>query len=244
MAALDKTLNEIAELSGWLAKSGACREAEGNLSALVRGGERPGWPLLYRLRIPCTTGSTPPLDLLVTAAGAQFARLADDPLAGLVWCRALPGSGHLLCEAYSASPELRPTSELLCHLLVQAQVAEAGSRRQFVVHTHSPGLVALTNLPADRLPGVLETVQRNLSTIDEQASFDLGGIIDEPTGSLQLAAETAHLLATSNAVLWKNHGVIVRSGTANGTVEFLDAAGRLAHWYIRKAAEVTRRPGS
>ena len=165
---------------------------------------------------------------LVTGAGRHFRDVAIDPehSLGLVDIDAAGSAWRIEWGLDGA----RPTSEFAAHYLDHCALASrAGEARsgRVVYHAHTPNLVTLGVLLPPTAAVYSRALWKSITECIMVIPQGVGVVEWMLPGSIGLARATASLMATYDAVVWAQHGVIAAGTdfrTAFGLVHTLEKA--------------------
>jgi len=207
---LERVINEIAEVTGYLWQKGWAERNGGNITVNVTEFADASWATMPAIAPVKQIGMVLPQlkgkYFYAKGTGKRMRDLARYPMQN--------GSIIRICEDCSsyeiiADEPVVPTSELPSHLALQNYLLETGSQYKATLHTHPIELVAMSHiqrfLKGDEMTRVL------WSMIPETLAFaPLGiGIVpyDMPS-SVSLAEATLEQIKTHDVVLWEKHGTV------------------------------------
>ena len=231
---LQRVIEDIAEVAGYLWERGWAERNAGNISVDVtelvqqRGVNFTQFP-----KIPMSV-SPPGLAgryFLVTTTGSRFRDFARQPKKSLLLVSIadkLDGY-HIL---WGGEPESRPTTEFVSHLKIQGLLLKNNSLQKVVLHSHPDELIALTHLEdygKDRF-------QRFLwSTYDSMKFFlpeGVGMVPYQAGGSEELADVTVDLFQHHKAVLWQKHGCTTIGIDVADAFDLVDVLNKAAKVFL------------
>lgn len=159
-------------------------------------------------------------DLLLTKiAGAQMKRIANEPLPH--FCLVQPEKNGFRYRVFP--PRVKPTSELVTHLLGQKTLSKFRPKDIALLHTHPVDIVRLTHLhPQPR--ALLE----GISLIDDTIKDTVAVLPFLKPGSLALTRATARALRKNQLIIWVNHGVIASGRMLFASFRLIQRLNRLA----------------
>ncbi len=136
-----------------------------------------------------------------------------------------------------ADKQVKPTSELPSHLMVQDYLRQTGSTYKATLHTHPIEIVALSHhrrmLDDTTRPNV---ITRTLwSMIPETLAFaplGLGIVPYEVPGSVELAQATLNKIKDYDVVLWEKHGVFAVGQDIMDAFDQVDVLNKAARIYL------------
>lgn len=232
--ALEKEVNKVAEVAGYLWQKGWAERNGGNITInvtdLVDDEIR---------RMPGIAPVTPIGDTLPHLKGCYFyckgtnMRMRDvarHPMENGSVIRILDDCANY--EIIADNP-VKPTSELPSHLAVHNWLIGKGSSYKASVHTHPIELVAMSHNPAF----LEKDVMTNLlwSMIPETKAFcplGLGIVRYEVPGSKTLAEKTLAELHDYDVVMWEKHGVFAIGEDPLTAFDQIDVLTKSAQIYM------------
>ncbi|NTU61145.1 MAG: hypothetical protein HGA95_02260 [Caldiserica bacterium] len=161
---------------------------------------------------------TPGLSVFITTTGSRFRNINADDV-GYLWVGA---DG----ETYGFELEdAKPTSELMAHLMIHDCLGK--SEEKVIVHIHATNSIALGMLVQDE-----KELNEMLSRLIEIPIFVPGGfalVPDYPSGSIELAAESARRVAQGcRVLLWQRHGLLVVAKELDAAIDIIEATEKSA----------------
>ena len=208
--ALKATVEQIAEVTGYLWQKGWAERNGGNITVNVTefmDDECKALPALVPARqIGMTLPHLKGKYFFCKGNGKRMRDLAREPMQN--------GSIIRICDdcaSYEiiADNPVIPTSELPTHLALQNYLLETGSSYKATLHTHPIELVAMSHiqrfLKGDEMTRVL------WSMIPETLAFAPLGIGIVPyalPSSVELAEATLEQIKSHDVVLWEKHGTV------------------------------------
>ena len=166
--------------------------------------------------------------LLVTASGCLMKNVAGhlERDTGLIQINE-NGQSYSVIAGFTQSK--RPTSELMCHVMLHSARMKSSQDHRVVYHAHTPRLIALSHvihpLTSNRLTAEL------WSTFTECPLFCPRGIgvVDFCVpGSLELAQESVKAAAFYQAALWAKHGICVWGASLDDVFGLVETAEKAA----------------
>ena len=159
--------------------------------------------------------------ILVTASGSHFCNISRDPArySGVIRINA-DGTGYQMVAGFCGGG--KPTSEIMCHLMVHALnreklcgkhcegTAPAAPQPSIVYHAHTPSLISLSHMIQPLTP--MNLTRELWSTFTECPLFcpeGVGTVGFFVPGSLELAEASLTQFQQFRSVLWSKHGLIV-----------------------------------
>ena len=234
-AALQREIDRVAEVAGYLWQKGWAERNGGNITVNVTE-----WVDDAMRALPAVSAALPIGKTLPTLRGCWFyckgtgkrmRDLARDPMANGSIIRILDD-----CASYEivADAPVAPTSELPSHLAVHAWLLEKGSPYRASLHTHPIELVALTH---SRQWMEKDAATRMLwSMIPETKAFCPRGLGMVPymlPSSNALADATIAALADDyDVVMWEKHGVFAVDTDIMNAFDQVDVLNKAAQIYI------------
>jgi rhamnulose-1-phosphate aldolase len=163
--------------------------------------------------------------LLVSVGNSRFRDVAKDPLAycGIV----LYENGRF--SFISTHESVKPTSELVSHLMIHQYLAENNPNKKAVLHSHPTYLIAFSH----RYYGF---TKEKLNELLEEIMPEVGFYIPKRTGfvelitpgSGELAQATLKELADHDVVVWKKHGCLAVAETLWDAFDMMDILDKAA----------------
>jgi len=214
---------------GWAERNG------GNLSVMLDEGQIAPYldtkqvlrTLPIRLNVQALAGRF----FLVTGTGCYFRNMLHDPQGNCGILRVSP-DGCSLQVLWGYEPNGAPTSETLPHLMCHLARLQLDPGHRVVLHTHSPGLLAMTFVhPLDGRSFTRSLWQLNTECI--QVFPDGVGVMPWMVGGTNQAAEaTATKMRDSRLVVWPHHGVWGAGSTIDETFGLVETAEKHAQLYL------------
>jgi len=229
-----RILNQMYRL-GWAERNG------GNLSLLLDEGQIA--PYLDTERVARTLPiALNPSDaqalagriFLVTGTGCYFRNMLGDPQGNCGVLR-VSADGRDLQVLWGFEPDGSPTSETLPHLMCHAVRLEADSGHRVVLHTHSPGILAMTFVhPLDDRSFTRSLWRLNTECI--QVFPEGVGVMPWMVGGTSQAAEaTAAKMRETRLVVWPHHGVWGAGRNIDEAFGLVETAEKHAQLYLSLA---------
>ena len=234
---IKQLLPQVARVAQYLWERGWAEKGAGNLSINVtalfqqkeldRLSASPFFPLSKPL--PGLARSL----FLVSGTGTRMRDMALAPAEGLCFVYiGNSGSVFHLPGNHEGNP-LRPTSELVTHLLVQQQLLQKKSRERVVLHSHVTELIALTQFALFKSQQAVNSLLWSMHP--ETMLFVPDGVGFVPymlAGTEQIARETLAKLENHKAVLWEKHGCLAIGETLDEAFDILDILAKSAGLYL------------
>ena len=231
---LEKEVNKIAEVAGYLWQNGWAERNGGNITVniteLVDDDIRQ-MPAISEVKpIGVTLPALKGTYFYCKGTGKRMRDLARWPMDNGSVIRILDDCASYVIIADNA---VMPTSELPSHLTVHARLIESGSNYKATVHTHPIELVAMSHnrkmLGKDVLTNIL------WSMIPETKAFcplGLGIVPYTLPGSNELADATLRELEDYDVVMWEKHGVFAKGLDVMDAFDQIDVLSKAAKIYI------------
>ena len=163
--------------------------------------------------------------LLLSVRNSRFRDVAKDPLAN---------SGIVLNEGgglsfLSTSESVKPTSELVSHLMIHQYLAVNNPNKKAILHSHPTYLIAFSHRYYD-------FTKEKLNELLEEIMPEVGFYIPKRTGfveliapgSSELALATLKELTDHDVVVWKKHGCLAVAETLWDAVDMMDILDKAA----------------
>lgn len=231
---LEKEVNKIAEVAGYLWQNGWAERNGGNITVnvteFVDDEIRNMSPISDVKQIGVTLPALKGCYFYCKGTEKRMRDLARWPMDNGSVIRILDD-----CASYViiADNPVMPTSELPSHLTVHAHLIESGSAYKATVHTHPIELVAMSHNKAFLGKDVLTNIL--WSMIPETKAFcplGLGVVPYELPGSNMLADATLKELEEYDVVLWEKHGVFAKGLDVMDAFDQIDVLSKSAKIYI------------
>ncbi|HRY31473.1 MAG TPA: rhamnulose-1-phosphate aldolase [Bacteroidales bacterium] len=145
---------------------------------------------------------------------------------GQSWCALSHSAGSL--------GALRPSSELISHLMIHRHLITNRSGLKAVVHTHPNAIIALSHMPLFRDP---ELFRRVIWSMQPEAVVFLpegAGLVPyEQTGGEALGGATLKALESHRVVVWEKHGCLAVAEDPGAAFDLIDLVDKSADIYLR-----------
>jgi rhamnulose-1-phosphate aldolase len=234
--ALQRVLEDAAEVAGYLWDKGWAERNAGNISIDVTGlfpeqpGEIRGLPTRTLSQIyPALAGHY----FLVTGAQKRMRELCREPAEGicLIQVSAEATSYRVFWPGGSG---YWPTSELPAHLGIHQFLHQEGRPQRAAVHTHPNEIIALTHLPAfagdeGALNGMLWSMHPETKQV---APEGVGLVPYRRPGSQELADATVTALRGHRLVAWEKHGALAVGIDVFEAFDLIDTVNKSAQIYL------------
>ena len=207
--ALNREIQKVAEVAGYLWQKGWAERNGGNITVNFTEFVDDGMRALPALSEPLQIGTTLPhlkgCYFYCKGTGKRMRDLARWPMQNGSIIRILDD-----CKSYViiADEPVLPTSELPSHLSIHDYLIASGSTYKASLHTHPIELVAMSHSKAFLGKDVLTRLL--WSMIPETLAFaplGLGIVPYTLPGSVALADATLQQIRDYDVVLWEKHGV-------------------------------------
>ncbi len=160
---------------------------------------------------------------LVSRGGSRYRQMAYDPLPHLVLVR-MDERGE---ECFPA--KARPTSEWICHKLLQRHFREIGSEEKVVLHAHPNSVILLSQME-------VYLDERELNKLLRQALAELEIFLpegvattsSEPPGSNELAQCSLTAMGRRKALIWQGHGLLCTGKNLNEALDYFEVVEKAA----------------
>lgn len=236
--ALQKEIDKIAEVAGYLWQNGWAERNGGNITVNITRLIDDEVRHLPAISEPKAIGSFLPhlkgTYFFCKGTQKRMRDLARWPMQNGSVIRILDDCEHY--EIIADEPVL-PTSELPSHLTVHNHLIEKGSSYTATVHTHPIELVAMSHNRAFLGKDVL--TKKLWSMIPETKAFcplGLGIIPYELPSSVELANATLKELDDYDVVLWEKHGVFAQGLDVMDAFDQIDVLSKSAKIYLSAKA--------
>lgn len=236
--ALQKEIDKIAEVAGYLWQNGWAERNGGNITVNITRLIDDEVRHLPAISEPKAIGSFLPhlkgTYFFCKGTQKRMRDLARWPMQNGSVIRILDDCEHY--EIIADEPVL-PTSELPSHLTVHNHLIEKGSSYTATVHTHPIELVAMSHNRAFLGKDVL--TKKLWSMIPETKAFcplGLGIIPYELPSSVELANATLKELDDYDVVLWEKHGVFAQGLDVMDAFDQIDVLSKSAKIYLSARA--------
>ena len=232
--ALQKEVDKIAEVAGYLWQNGWAERNGGNITVnvtdLVDDEIRNLEAISEVKQIGITLPHLKGCYFFCKGTGKRMRDLARWPMENGSVIRILDDCASYVIIADNA---VNPTSELPSHLAVHDRLIETGSPYKATVHTHPIELVAMSHNPKFTEKDVLTNIL--WSMIPETKAFcplGLGMVKYELPGSNVLAEKTMQELEDYDVVMWEKHGVFAKGLDVMDAFDQIDVLSKSAKIYI------------
>ena len=223
-------LEELQRVAYWLAQRFWSEANAGNISVRLADlpaniAQREGCP---PIQMPIAFPELSGQHFLVTGTGKRMRDIVHDLEGNIGLIRILPGG-----EAYTCAWGVpKVTSEFPAHSAIHQMLLAERPDHRAIVHTHPPGLAALTHLTqfrdAEALSDVLFRMHPETSYfLHEQLAY-LPYMVP---GSVELGRATAEVLRTCKAALWDKHGVVAIGETMSQALDWIEILEKAAQIY-------------
>ena len=231
---LDKIINEIAEVAGYLWEKGWAERNGGNITVNITDAVdealRSKSPISQRIAIGEVLPHIKGKYFFCKGTNKRMRDLARRPLENGSIIRICDDAAHYEIIAENL---VMPTSELPAHLSMHNPMIERDNGYKAAIHTHPIDLVAMSQNPHFLEKDVLSKLL--WSMIPETRAFcpkGLGIAKYELPGSLQLAKSTIQQLNEYDVVLWEKHGVCAVAPDILEAFDQIDVLSKAAQIYL------------
>ncbi len=231
-------LEELQRVAYWLAQRFWSEANAGNISVrltdlpsdIVRREGCP--PVQMPIAFPQLSGQ----HFLVTGNGKRMRDIIHDLEGNIGLIRILPCG-----EAYTCVWGVpKVTSEFPAHSVIHQMLLAERPDHRAIVHTHPPGLAALTHLAQFRDAEALSDV---LFHMHPETSYflhkQLAYLPYRVPGSVELGRATAEVLRTCKATLWDKHGVVAIGETMSRALDWIEILEKAAqvYWLVASSGQ-------
>ncbi len=236
--ALQKEVEKIAEVAGYLWQNGWAERNGGNITVNITDLVDDEIRNLAQISEVKQIGITLPYlkggYFFCKGTGKRMRDLARWPMDNGSVIRILDDCASYVIIADNA---VNPTSELPSHLAVHNRLVETGSPYKATVHTHPIELIAMSHNPKFLGKDVLTNIL--WSMIPETKAFcplGLGMVKYQLPGSNTLAEMTMKELEDYDVVMWEKHGVFAKGLDVMDAFDQIDVLSKSAKIYIDSKA--------
>ncbi len=228
---VEKILDDLKEISGYIWEKGWGEKNAGNLSVDATDetvGEGAQWSEPERFgdaEYPALAGRV----FVVTASGRRFRDIAKDAASGVCVVR-LTEDGRGIQTLRGAAEGNAPTSELKSHLKIHDFLRSSGALEKVVLHTHPTELIALTHLAEYRGDKALnDALWGAHPEVKVAAPRGAGFVPYETPGSESLAEATLTAFKNRRQIaLWDRHGSVCAAETVIDSFDVTDTINKAA----------------
>lgn len=229
----ERLVDQASRTAALLWQKGWAERNAGNLSVNVTEHVPVEVPLgLFRfIETPVEGEELAGESFLVTASGARFRDVADNPARWLGVARVSKKlDGYYLLWGGKDADNFRPTSELPTHLRVHRLLLQKNASRKTLLHTHPDELLALTHLKGSLDEKALNRALGSmLPEVRMYVPSGVGIVPYHSPGSEALAAATVEQFARNRtAVLWEKHGALAVGKNPLDAFDTLDVLNKAA----------------
>jgi len=231
---LEKQINEVAEVAGYLWQKGWAERNGGNITINITDVIDDEIKAMKPISDVVLIGRTLPhlkgCYFFCKGTNKRMRDLARRPMENGSVIRILDD-----CSSYViiADNPVKPTSELASHLSMHNYLIGKGSTYKAALHTHPIDLIAMTHNPLflekDKLTDLL------WSMIPETRAFcprGLGIVPYQLPGSFELADATIKQLEEYDVVMWEKHGVCAVGEDIMEAFDMVDTLSKSAQIYL------------
>jgi len=229
----ERLVDQASRTAALLWQKGWAERNAGNLSVNVTEHVPVEVPLgLFRfIETPVEGEELAGESFLVTASGARFRDVADNPVRWLGVARVSKKlDGYYLLWGGKDSDNFRPTSELPTHFAVHRLLRQKGAGRTSLLHTHPDELIALSHLKEYQDEAKLNrALWGMLPEVKMYVPSGLGYVPYRAPGSRELADATVALFGKNRtAVLWEKHGALALGRNPLDAFDTIDVLNKAA----------------
>ncbi len=233
--ALEREINQIAEVAGYLWQKGWAERNGGNITVNITDyvdDEIKAMPAISEVKqIGVTLPNIKGCYFYCKGTGKRMRDLARWPMENGSIIRILDD-----CASYViiADNPVNPTSELPSHLMLQDYLIASGTNYKASVHTHPIELVAMSHNA--RFQVSKEWTRVLWSMIPETLAFAplaLGMVPYEMPSSVKLAEATLELVKQNyDVVFWEKHGIVAVAPDVMDAFDQIDVLNKSACIYM------------
>ncbi|MCQ2239921.1 MAG: rhamnulose-1-phosphate aldolase [Bacteroidaceae bacterium] len=233
--ALEREINQIAEVAGYLWQKGWAERNGGNITVNITeyvDDEIKALPAISDVKqIGVTLPNIKGCYFYCKGTGKRMRDLARWPMENGSIIRILDD-----CASYViiADNPVNPTSELPSHLMLQDYLIASGTNYKASVHTHPIELVAMSHNA--RFQDSKEWTRVLWSMIPETLAFAplaLGMVPYEMPSSVKLAEATLELVKQNyDVVFWEKHGIVAVAPDVMDAFDQIDVLNKSACIYM------------
>jgi rhamnulose-1-phosphate aldolase len=231
---IERQINEIAEIAGYLWQKGWAERNGGNitvnLTELVDDEIRHLPPVSDIIPIGRKLPHLKGYYFYCKGTNMRMRDLARRPMENGSIIRILDDCSNYVIIA---DKPVKPTSELASHLSMHNYLIGKGSNYKAALHTHPIDLVAMTHNPEFLKKDVLTHLLWDM--IPETKAFcplGLGIVPYALPGSFELADATICELKEYDVVMWEKHGVCAVSENITEAFDTIDTLSKSAQIYL------------
>jgi rhamnulose-1-phosphate aldolase len=231
---LERQINEIAEVAGYLWQKGWAERNGGNITVNVTDAVddkiRHLPPISDSIPIGRTLSHLKDCYFYCKGTNLRMRDLARRPMENGSIIRILDDCCNYVIVA---DKPVMPTSELVSHLSMHNYLIGKGSNYKAALHTHPTDLIAMTHHPAFLKKDVLTHLL--WSMIPETRAFCPRGLGIVPyalPGSFELADATIRELDEYDVVMWEKHGVCAVGENIMEAFDIIDTLSKSAQIYL------------
>jgi rhamnulose-1-phosphate aldolase len=231
-------LKELQRVAYWLAQRFWSEANAGNISvrltdlsediALQEGGP----PIRMPIAFPELSGE----HFLVKGTGKRMRDIIHDLAGNIGLIHILPGGEAYTC-LWGVS---KVTSEFPAHSAIHQMLLAERPDHTAIVHTHPPGLIALTHLAQFRDAEALSDVLFRMHPETSYFLFkQLAYLPYMVPGSVELGRATAEVLRSCKITLWDKHGVVAIGETMSRALDWIEILEKAAqvYWLVASSGQ-------
>ena len=231
---LERQINEIAEVAGYLWQKGWAERNGGNitvnLTEEIDDEIRNMSPVSEIIPIGKTLPYLKNCYFYCKGTNMRIRDLARRPMENGSVIRILDDCSNYVIVA---DKPVKPTSELVSHLSMHNFLISKGSNYKAVLHTHPTDLIAMTHNPAFLKKDVLTyLLWRMIPETRVVCPRGLGIVPYAAPGTVELADATIRELNNHDVVMWEKHGICAVGENIKETFDMVDTLSKSAQIYL------------
>lgn len=235
---IDKLLDELKEIAGYLWERGWSEKNAGNISILLPDTlEQEELEISHEIKFEQALSALSGKCFYITGSGRQIRDIAKDPLKNGVFIQINTiGDGYLMHT--EADTDILPSSELPTHLGIHNTIAQRGSDETVIMHTHATEIIALTHnskmVSSEDINRILWGMHTETLVCIPKGVGLLPYILP---GSQAIADATVKEFEKHDIVVWRKHGIFAIGKSISDTFDTIDIVCKAAKiWLQCKAA--------
>ena len=241
---LQDTVDEIAEVSGYLWDRGWAERNAGNFTVDVTdlmSGDMKRGSKFQHVMLPIAQPELAGRSFIVKVAGAPMRNVARHPKKHLLLITiSSDQSGYRVLWGGEGS-ESKPTSEFISHLKIHQYIRQKGLPLTTFLHTHPPHLIALSQIEkyfhADIINHLLITMHPEVKICIPDG---IGVTPFRSPGTEGLADVTVTALQKHRVVLWEKHGCAAAAADISEAFDYVDIMEKAASiFFVCKSSGYT-----
>lgn len=230
--ALQKQLDEVAEIAGYLWERGWAERNAGNISINISdiiGEENKSLRTLGTYPLVRNMGKLSGNFFYITGTGKRMRHVAKDPLknGSIVRVSSDGNSYDIIGEE-----NIQPTCEITTHLSVQTSFLQKKNGYKLILHTHPTDIISLSHITELKDRSVFNRIMWEMHP--ETFIVVPKGIGFAPyavPGSQEMADFTMSELENHDVVLWEKHGVFATGKNLTDVFDVIDTLSKSAQIY-------------